>query len=188
LPGTIAVSPSNINFGNVAVGSKKSQTGTVSASNGPITVSAANSSSSEFSIGGISFPFTLSAGQSASYTLFFTPAAAGSASATLTWISTASNSPVTQALTGTGIAPPAHSVTLNWKSSTSAGIVGYNIYRGTHSGGPYTQINTALDTGLQDIDYTVQGGNTYYYVVTAVASAGAESAYSGQVKAVIPYP
>jgi fibronectin type 3 domain-containing protein len=34
----------------------------------------------------------------------------------------------------------------------------------------------------------VQGGNTYYYVVTAVASAGAESAYSGQVKAVIPYP
>jgi fibronectin type 3 domain-containing protein len=35
-------------------------------------------------------------------------------------------------------------------------------------------------------DGTVSSGKTYYYVVTAVTSSGTESAYSGQVEAIIP--
>jgi fibronectin type 3 domain-containing protein len=83
---------------------------------------------------------------------------------------------------------PQHSVNLGWNTSTSSGVVGYNIYRGTVSGGPYTRINSALDTTPYDTDSTVTGGHTYYYVVTAVNSAGAESSYSSQVQAVIPSP
>lgn len=188
LPGKMAVSPSSINFGNVVVGNKKSQAGTVSAVNGPVTVSAANFTGSEFSVSGISLPFTLSAGQSASYNLIFAPSASGTTSGSVKWLSSASNSPIAQALSGTGTPPSAHSVALKWNASTSNNVVGYNIYRGKQSGGPYAQINTALDTGLQDTDYNVQAGYTYYYVVTAVNTSGAESAYSNQVKAVVPYP
>jgi fibronectin type 3 domain-containing protein len=35
-------------------------------------------------------------------------------------------------------------------------------------------------------DSAVQNGQTYYYVVTAVDSAGVESAYSNQTQASIP--
>jgi hypothetical protein len=37
--------------------------------------------------------------------------------------------------------PPPHSVGLTWTASTST-VVGYNIYRGTTSGGPYVKVNT----------------------------------------------
>jgi len=180
--GKMTVSPSSINFGNVTVGTKKSQKGTVSAVNGPVRVSAANVSGTEFSVSGISFPFTLSAGHTASYTLTFAPTTGGSASSTVTWHSSASNSPVHQYLTGSGT----HRVTLTWRASTSQHVVGYNIYRGNRSGGPYIKINTALDPSTHDIDYKVRAGATYYYVVTAVNTAGRESVHSKQVKAVIP--
>src|SRR5215469_3214349 len=183
-PGKMTVSPSSINFGSVTIGTKKSQRGTVSAVNGPVTVSAANVSGTEFRVSGLSFPFTLSAGHTASYTLTFAPTASGSTSSTVTWHSSASNSPVRQSLTGSGT----HLVALTWRASTSRHIVGYNIYRGHRSGGPYTKINTALDPNTHDIDYKVLAGTTYYYVVTAVNSRGRESVYSNQVKSVIPYP
>jgi hypothetical protein len=188
VPGKIAVSPSNLNFGNVVDGSRKSLAATVSAVNGPVTVSAANLNGSEFSVSGISFPFTLSSGQTASYRLVFAPSASGTTSASATWLGTASNSPVTQSLTGTGTPPPQHSVTLNWHASTSSNVVGYNVYRGTQSGGPYAQINSALDTATTDVDYTVSAGQTYYYVVTALNASSQESGYSNQIKAVIPSP
>jgi HYDIN/CFA65/VesB family protein/ASPM-SPD-2-Hydin domain-containing protein len=188
IAGQMALSPSSVNFGNVVVGTKKTQTGTVSAVNGPITISAANVTGLEFSVNGLSFPFTLSAGQSASYNLNFAPSASGTTSATVSWLSSASNTPQTQSLTGTGTPPSTHSVALTWNASTSTQIVGYNIYRARQAGGPYTQINTALDPSLHYLDYNVQAGYTYYYVVTAVNSAGAESAYSNQIKAAIPYP
>jgi fibronectin type 3 domain-containing protein len=65
-------------------------------------------------------------------------------------------------------------------------VRGYNIYRSGQSGGPYSRINPALDPSTTDSDTNVQSGATYYYVVTAVDSSGRESAYSSQVKVVIP--
>jgi fibronectin type 3 domain-containing protein len=41
-------------------------------------------------------------------------------------------------------------------------------------------------TGLSLSDVTVQSGVTYYYVVTAIDSAGEESPNSNEAKAVIP--
>jgi fibronectin type 3 domain-containing protein len=78
-------------------------------------------------------------------------------------------------------------VTLDWTSSTSA-VIGYNVYRGTVSGGPYTQLNSSLVTTKQYQDSSVQSGQTYYYVVTAVDSSHVESANSNQVSATIPTP
>ena len=76
-------------------------------------------------------------------------------------------------------------MSLTWEEN-GAGIVGYNVYRGIKHGGPYSIINNALDTSKDYTDYTVSAGTTYYYVTTAVDSAGVQSAYSNETQAVIP--
>jgi len=187
LPGQLSVAPSTINFGNVTVGTTQNQSGTLSASTAPVTVSSLGVSGSQFSVSGVTLPVTIAAGNSLSFQLTFAPQTSGTASANVTFVSNASNSPIVQSLSGSGTLPQ-HSVALGWNTSTSVGVVGYNIYRGTASGGPFTRINSALDATPFDTDSTVQAGQTYYYVVTAVDSTGAESSYSSQVQAVIPYP
>jgi hypothetical protein len=182
-PGQLTVTPSTVNFGNVVVGTTQSQAATLTASNGPVTVSSATVSQSEFSLTGMALPVTIPTGYSLSFSVVFSPQTSGTASANVSFASNASNSPTLESASGSGTPPPQHSVALTWAAST-----GYNVYRGTVSGGPYTEINSALDSTTSDTDSTVQGGQTYYYVVTAVDSAGAESAYSNQVTAVIPSP
>ena len=83
--------------------------------------------------------------------------------------------------------PIAHSVGLEWIDNASP-VIGYNVYRGTASGGPYTVLNSALVSETQYQDSSVQSGQTYYYVVTAVDSNEVESIYSNQVSAIIPTP
>jgi hypothetical protein len=183
--GQLAVSPATINFGNVTVGQSSSQTGTLSVSGASVTVSSATSSSSEFALAGISFPTTIAAGQSASYSVTFTPQSSGIASATLSFASNASNSPTVQSLSGTGVAAQQYSVSLSWNASTSP-VVGYNVYRGSKSGGPYSKVNSIVDPSTNYTDNNVAPSQTYYYVTTAVNSSGQESAYSNQVQAVIP--
>ncbi len=65
--------------------------------------------------------------------------------------------------------------------------MGYNVYRGTRSGGPYRRVNPELEPATVYSDHTVKGGGTYYYVVTAV-DASAESVYSNEIMARIPSP
>jgi hypothetical protein len=186
--GQLAATPSSLNFGNVVVGTSKQLAGTLSATGASVTLSSVGVSGSEFLVSGISFPTTVPAGGSVSFVITFAPAAIGSTSANVSFSSNASNAPTVEPVSGAGTAPPQHTVTLNWAASASSNIAGYNVYRGTTSGGPYTQINSALDTATSYVDNTVQGGQTYYYVVTAVNSSSQESAYSNEVKAVIPFP
>jgi len=185
-PGQLAVSPGTLNFGSVVVGTTKSMAATLSATGSSVTVSSASVGTSEFALSGLSFPFTLAAGQSASFTATFTPQASGTASDSIFFASNASNS-TAESLTGSGTPPPQHSAALSWNPSTSV-VVGYNVYRATISGGPYTKINSALDGSTTYTDSTVQAGTTYYYVTTAVDGGGTESTYSNQVRAVIPTP
>jgi hypothetical protein len=88
---------------------------------------------------------------------------------------------------GVQVVPPpvSYSVALQWNPSTSA-VIGYNVYRGTVSGGPYTQINPSLVTTTKYQDSDVESGQTYYYVVTSVDSSNVESTYSNQTSATIP--
>jgi fibronectin type 3 domain-containing protein len=78
-----------------------------------------------------------------------------------------------------------HSVALNWTPSTSS-YVGFNVYRGSLSGGPYNRANSALISSTSFSDAGVASGQTYYYVATEVDSTGAESVYSSEVIATIP--
>ena len=77
------------------------------------------------------------------------------------------------------------SVALTWIASASV-VSGYNVYRGTTNGGPYTKINPSLVTTLNYTDTTVTSGSIYYYVCTSVDSSGVESFFSTQVTAQIP--
>jgi fibronectin type 3 domain-containing protein len=67
-------------------------------------------------------------------------------------------------------------------------VVGYNIYRGTKTGGPYNKVNSSLNTDTTFTDSSVTAGATYFYVVTAVDGTGTESPFSNEAKAVIPTP
>jgi Abnormal spindle-like microcephaly-assoc'd, ASPM-SPD-2-Hydin len=185
--GQLIVNPPSISFGNVVDGTSQSRSATLSASIASVTVSSITMSGPEFSVTGISPQVIIAAGNSIPFTVTFTPQASGSASANATFTSNASNSPTVQSLSGTGTAPPQHSVALSWNASTSV-VVGYNVYRGTHTGGPYTKINTVLQASTNYTDLTVSGGQSYYYVTTAVDANSLESAYSNEAQAVIPFP
>jgi len=69
-------------------------------------------------------------------------------------------------------------VSLTW--TASSGATSYNVKRSTSSGGPYTQVGST--TSAAYIDNGLMNGTTYYYVVSAVDSAG-ESENSEQVSA-----
>jgi len=184
--GTLAVSPTSLSFGSVTVGSSSALNGSLTASGASVTVSSASLNNSEFALSGISLPTTLTAGQSATFTVTFKPSASGATSASLSFSSNAANSPAVQTMTGTGAAATQHTVDLSWNASS--GAVGYNVYRGSVSGGPYAMINSALDSTTAYTDNTVVSGQTYYYVATAVDAGSNESGYSNQATAVIPNP
>ena len=183
--GQLAVTPTSTDFGSVTVGTSKTQAGTLSAIGSSVTLSSAAVSNAEFSLSGITFPLTIAAGQSVPFTLTFAPQVSGSASATGSFTSNASNS-AAETLTGSGAAPPQHSVDLSWNETST--VVGYNVYRGSQSGGPYTKINSALDASTTYTDSSVQAGQIYYYVTTAVDSSGVESGHSSQIQASVPSP
>jgi hypothetical protein len=185
-PGQLAVSPATLNFGNVTVGQSKSLTASLTATGSSITVSSANLSTAEFTISGLALPLTLTSGQSTSFTVTFKPQASGTASANGSFGSNASNPSLAQAFSGTGVAAPQHSVSLSWNPSSST-VVGYNIYRGTTSGGPYAKINS-LNADTSFTDTSILSGQTYFYVTTAVDGSGNESANSNQAQVAIPTP
>jgi Abnormal spindle-like microcephaly-assoc'd, ASPM-SPD-2-Hydin len=183
--GALAVSPSALNFGSVTVGAKKSLPASLTANGASVTVRSASVSSTEYSVSGIALPKTLAAGQSISFTVTFAPKSSGSANANLSF--STGNSTAQASLQGSGGAATSHSVSLSWRASTST-VIGYNIYRGTKSGGPYALINGSPEASTNFADTSVTGGTTYYYVVTAVNSKGVESVYSNQAVATVPSP
>ena len=184
----LTASPAALNFGNVATGTSSSQTVTVTAGAATVIISQAILTGTGFSFTGPTLPLTLAAGKTASFTVQFAPTAAISDTGGLSLVSNASNADLAIALSGTGATRGTHSVTLAWNESVSSNVVGYLVYRGTRSGGPYTQITAAPITTLTYTDFFVVSGATCYYVVTAVGNTGQQSAYSSQTVAVVPTP
>lgn len=81
-------------------------------------------------------------------------------------------------------------VNLSWNAS--AGATSYAIKRATSSSGPYMIIEylastdlTALNSNTNYSDYSAVANTTYYYVVSALNSAG-QSASSAQVSVTMP--
>jgi hypothetical protein len=87
-------------------------------------------------------------------------------------------------------------VTLSWQAAVDTNgnpVAGYNVYRGTSSGGPYTKVNSVLitDTTYRDTLSLMVGtapakaggggGSVTYYVVTSVDDDGDESVPSPEM-------
>jgi P pilus assembly chaperone PapD len=182
----LSVSPSSLAFGSLALNSSGSKTVSLkNTGNSNITISSVSTTGAGFADSGVNANLVLSPNQSASLDVSFDPKAAGAASGKVTIASNAGNSPESVSLSGTGTS--SHSVSLAWTASSSSSIVGYNVYRGTTSG-TYSKLNGSPVTDTSYTDSTVQSGQnlTYYYVVTAVDSAGAESTDSNQATATVP--
>ncbi len=181
---TLSVSPSTIGFGNVTVGNTVSRNITVTNSgNSNVSISSIKLTGANLTLSGGS-AVTLSPSQSITLAVQFSPAGAGATSGSVSIASDATGSPAAVAISGTGVAQVQHVVGLSWNASPSAS--GYNVYRSVTSGGGYSKLNSGLDGALNYSDNTVQNSQSYFYVTTAVASDGTESAFSTEVSVNIP--
>ena len=189
--GTLGVSPATLALGNVVVGTSGTASGTLTASGSSVTVNGVSSNNSAFSVGGLSLPVTIPAGNSAAFTVTFSPHTTGTVTAALAFTSNAQSSTTVETLTGTGTAAPVHSVNLSWNASASSNVSGYNIYRAAYAGacGSFSKINSLLNTGTLYTDSAVVDGATYCYATTAVNTSNEESGYSNVVSNVqVPAP
>ena len=75
--------------------------------------------------------------------------------------------------------PANQQITLSWQPSV--GATSYKLKKSLITGGPYTLVTT-IPTGTSYADTGLTNGTTYYYVVTALNSAG-ESANSNEASA-----
>jgi len=196
----LLVTPTVVSFGNLALKSTSTQnvtlenTGDISVALQGVTLSGAGFGYADLSPG-----YSLAPNQKVTFQVWFSPKVAGPASATLSLLSPNISSPGTLSMYGNGVStttpppaapptpPPAaqHTVALTWNASTSQ-VIGYRVFRSETSGGSYNSLNGTAVNALAYTDSTVASGTTYYYVVTAVDSAGVESVYSNQVVAVVP--
>lgn len=89
-----------------------------------------------------------------------------------------------------------HSVTLSWNaaapitSSARDGIKGYYVYRSVTSQS-YSESNRISQSPVRAtrcIDIAVEPQTTYFYVVKALSESGLQSAYSAEIRAVVPFP
>jgi fibronectin type 3 domain-containing protein len=83
--------------------------------------------------------------------------------------------------------PGQSSVALTW-TDTDPSAVSFNVYRGLATGvcsGTPTPIVSGVATKAYT-DASVTAGNTYFYAVSAVNSAGKESACSAEAQATVP--
>ncbi len=187
------ISPASINFGNLKLQTTGTQnvtlknTGDISMTVSGITVAGAG-----FGFSSLSPGFSLSPSQAVTFQIWFKPQTAGAASGTVTILSANIASPEEIPVSGNGVTstppppppPTQHTVALSWQPSNSA-VTGYRVYRSTTSGTGFSPLTSTIDL-LSYTDDTVANGATYYYVVTAVDSAGNESPHSNQVSAAIP--
>lgn len=184
-PAVLNLSSSTLSFGGLTVGTSASQTVTVSNSGGSnLTISGVSISGAGFSSSGVSSGLILASGQSSTLDVTFDPSATGNMTGSVAITSNVSSGAV--ALSGSGIAAPvSNSVSLSWNLDGSA-TNGCNIYSGSTSGGPYTKVNSTSVMPTSYNDNSVQAGQTYYFVVTAINASNVESDYSNEVSALIP--
>ena len=185
---TLTATPSSLGFGSQVLNSAATLTVKITnTGSAAVSITQDTIAGSGFSVG-VTTPINLNAGQSVSVPVVFNPGAAGTVNGSLTLTSNGSTV-LSVPLTGTGLAALAHSVDVTWIASTSTPLQGYNVYRSTVSGGPYSKLSATLSpTTLLFTDTTPVSGKKYFYVVTALNTSGAESSASSEVAVTIPVP
>jgi len=100
----ISIAPSSLSFGNVALGVTSSQTITLSnPGNATLDITQFTAPGAGFSLSGLSVPLTLTPGQTAKFSVSFTPSAAGSQTSSVALVSNAPTSPLRLPLSGAGV-------------------------------------------------------------------------------------
>ena len=183
----LSANTTSLNFGTVAVGTANSQNVQLkNTGNTNVAISSVTTAGTGFAAsGGVNV--TLTPNQSIEVAVRFDPRAPGGVAGTLTITSNAPTVHVALAGQGAG-ARSSHTVSLSWAPSISAAVIGYNVYRSSVSGGPYTRLNPSVELLTSFADHTVSGGETYYYVVTAIDFGIIESTFSNQASVTIPSP
>jgi oligosaccharide reducing-end xylanase len=74
-------------------------------------------------------------------------------------------------------------VSLDWSDGSEGDLAGYNVFRSTAPGAGYLRQNASRVAGSAYVDTLVVNGTPYYYVVTAVDTAGYESPFSSEATA-----
>ena len=180
----LTATPGSLAFGNVMIGSCSTLTDTLaSTGTGSVTISAINVTGAGVSASGPTLPFTLAAGYNTPLSVTFCPTTGASVTGSVSVVSNATGSPAVVSVSGTG----QHNVALSW--SASSGATGYDVYRSTTSGSfGSSPVNSSPVACCAYTDASVTAGTTYYYVTTALNSAGLQSGYSNQVTAAISSP
>lgn len=183
----LSASTSSLTFGNALVGSTASQTMTLTNSGtGSVTISQAAITGAGFSFSGCSGTVTLTAGQTLILTVRFAPPSVGAVTGSINIVSSATNSPTSILLTGTGIQPqisiiPASisfsSVTVNTTNTQSltirnAGTANLTVIQATLAGSGFTLSGLTLPLSV------APGASSVFNIGFTPASA---STFSGSL-------
>lgn len=188
MTGLLTVNPASLTFGDVTLGSSPTQSVTLTnTGNQSLTITQDTLSNPAFSLTGMALPLTLTTGQSKAVTVQFTPTAAGRISDVLSLVSNTVHSPTGIALAGNGLSPGVHAANLAWDAG-GANISSYVVYRASVPGGPYTRLTLTPIATPSYSDTSVEAGQVYFYVVTAISIGGVESLFSNETKATVPSP
>ena len=163
--GTVTISPTSLPFGSVNIGSS-SAAQSVTVSNGTansVTLSAgtlAGTNPGDFSVSSTTCGSSLAESASCTASLLFKPTAAGARSATYSITDSASTTPLTVALSGTGVTSSGGTATAS-PSSLSFGSIAVNGASGqryvtlTNNGSSTISISGRSITGADPTDFTI---------------------------------
>jgi hypothetical protein len=188
MAGQLSATTPSFNFGTVNLGASSSlQTGNLTATNGDVTVTTDTLTGASFVLSGITFPRTITSGQSASFAVNFAPVATGSASGTLSFSSNASNTFTPVGLSGTGAGLSVSPVSLSFGSvpdaTTSSSQNGTISAVGASI--TITGINLAGTefsvSGLPAVPFTITSGQSQPYTVTFAPVSGSPGVAAGSV-------
>lgn len=183
-------SPTNTLFGNEVVGNstgimqiKLKNTGASTATiNGYTNLQSAPYTNACFVVTGSALntpPYTIAAGTFKVLDVQFEPPLGGAAVGGIVFTES-SGKTVTAAFYGNGV--NSNPVVLQWSAGVPIDpeLSGYNVWRSTQTGGPYTLIASLSSATTNYTDSAVYPGQVYYYVVQATDGNGPTSGYSNE--------
>src|SRR6201998_2380356 len=198
--GTVLASPASLTFASINVGSSSAtQTATLANSlSSSLTISSiaiSGTDAGDFSIASKTCSTSLAASGSCTASIAFKPTAAGARSASLSFTDSATNSPQTVALAGTGATTSGGSAsvsptTLSWASVPVGGRGAQKVITLTNSGTSSITISSLTLTGTNPSDFAIYSktcGTSLATSASCTANIVFEPAATGELYATLNF-